>query len=400
MPVLVSCALNTTLIPETANDVETIQSDKCMPPIYGEGFSYPIAADHENLPYPGLDMLVPPPSPWEVEASLPEFAGLTNWERRDLGVIQTRRIDSYYEIWIHISQGLEKQGYLAIYRTDTKEWKVIPEQIDTLILDKNGSLWGSHSGYFGYASAPFDSRVLSKFDELTNTFIPVKEVQNLAAVVEKGGSQYYSQVLLDEDGMFWILVPVDGIYKYDPNSGEMKKYFDLPAAFRDAKIAPHGDIYVLVNNMYYQDGEERFDYILKYYNTKTGKNSEFALAYYLEPYPKPFTLLVDHQGRIWLDNIAFIDDGTLYQIQRSPLFISPISEAYNDYRYKRADVILESSDGRIWFLHRNNGIISLNPDKDEWCWFTTYQSNIVEDSNHNLWMIADGKLYKLPLGEQ
>ncbi len=344
-------------------------------------------------------MFVPPPDPWQVEASLPEFAGLTNWERRDLGVIQTRSKDNHYEIWIHISQGLEKQAYLAVYKTATNEWTVIPEQIDTLIVDKNGSLWGSHSGYFGYASEPFANRVLSKYDELTNTFISGENIENLPAVVEKDGSHYYSQVLLDEEGMFWILVPTDGIYKYDPNSEELKRIFDLPAAFRDAKITPDGTIYVLFNNIYYQDGEEHFDYILKYYNTKTSKNSEFALTYYLEPYPKPFTLLVDHQGRIWLDNIAYIDDGTLYQIQRSPLFISPIREAYNDYRYKRADAIVESSDGRIWFLHHNNGMIYLNPDNGEWCWFTTYQSNIVEDSNHNLWMIADGKLYKLSLGE-
>jgi|GEM_PF-4418861 len=28
---------------------------------------------------------------------------------------------------------------------------------------------------------------------------------------------------------------------------------------------------------------------------------------------------------------------------------------------------------------------------------TYYQSNIVEDTDGNLWMIADGKLYKYPL---
>ena len=147
---------------EATSEIDDVQSKKCLPPIYGDGFSYPIDDDNKNLSYPGLNMFVPPPNPWQIEASLPKFEGLVNWEQRDLGVIQTRHLDNYSEIWVHVSPGLEKQGYLAIYRTDTKKWKVIPEQIDTLIVDENGALWGSHLGNLGYASEPFDNRVLSK----------------------------------------------------------------------------------------------------------------------------------------------------------------------------------------------------------------------------------------------
>jgi hypothetical protein len=385
--------------PEQPPNNGAIESESCIPPVYGNGFSYPINSDTENLSYPGLNTFISPAKPWEVEIALPELNQIVNWERREIGVILSRQVLGHSEVWIHISSGLEKDSYLAFYRSDTNEWKVIPELIDTLIVDKKGTLWGSHSGVFGYAPQPYDVNVLSVYDDLTNSFLPVEDVQHLPAVIERDASSYYSRVVLGNDGMLWILVPADGIYKYDPSAGETQKLFDLPEAFRDAKINSDGIIYVLFNNVYYRNGEQGHNYILKYYDTKTGKQGEHALVYSLEPYPTPLTLLIDHQGRVWMDNIAYLEENTLHQIVRSPLFVSPIREQYNDYRYKRADVILESSDGRIWFLHRNNGMIWLDPEKGEWCWFTTYQSNIVEDSEHNLWMVADGKLYKNSLGQ-
>jgi hypothetical protein len=395
---LISCNSNTQLLPNSTN-TPSFQSNECLPPIYGDGFSYPISADVEDLSYPGLDIFVPPPSPWQVEAPLPEFHGLTNWQQRNLGVIQTRSLGNYSEIWIHISKGLEERGYLAVYRTDTKEWKILTEQIDTLMLDQNGTLWGSHSGFYGYAYESFGSQILSKYDELSYSFIPVEDLQNLPSTVKENNSNYYSQVLLDEGGIFWILVPKDGIYKYDFFSKEIKKIFNLPGTFRDAEISSDGVIYLLINNFYYQDGKEFHNYLLKQYNTNTQEQTEIALFYNLEPYPTPNNLLIDYQGRVWLDNVAYFEEGKLFQIERSNLFISPVREFYADYRYKNADVVLGSSDGKVWFLHRNNGMISLDTNTGEWCWLTTYKSKMVEDANHNLWMIADNKLYKLPLSE-
>jgi len=385
--VLVSCGAPATPTMKQAHPDETTQTDECLPPIYANGFSYPVEADNENLSYPGLDMFIPPPHPWETESPIPEIDGMDDWQQRFISVIQTRRVNEYFEVWIYLSRGLE-EGYLLMYRTDTKEWKVLPEQINTLVVDKNGSLWGSY----------FEGSVLSRFDEQTGAFMPEKGVKNLPSVIKDDNNYSYSQVLLEEDGMFLILVPKDGIYKYDPVSGEVKRLFDIHGTFTDAKIASSGTIYVLFNEVKYQDGNPQVSSFLKFYDPETGTDGEYALTYYLEPYPLPFTLLIDYKGRVWMDNIAYVDEnGDLYQLQRSPLFLSPIRESYNDYRYKRADIILESSDGRLWFLHPNNGMIYLDPEKGEWCWFTTYQSNIVEDSEHNLWMIADGKLYKLAL---
>ncbi|MEW5940901.1 MAG: hypothetical protein AB1750_14620, partial [Chloroflexota bacterium] len=58
----------------------------------------------------------------------------------------------------------------------------------------------------------------------------------------------------------------------------------------------------------------------------------------------------------------------------------------------------ESSDGMFWFWS-SIGTVRLNPKIGEWCLFTTYSSPVVEYSNHNLWMVADNKLYKYELGQ-
>jgi ligand-binding sensor domain-containing protein len=67
-----------------------------------------------------------------------------------------------------------------------------------------------------------------------------------------------------------------------------------------------------------------------------------------------------------------------------------------DYRWKSPTILMESSDNRLWF-ESENGLVWLDPSEGKWCWFTTVQSNIVEDEEHNLWMIANEKLYKYPL---
>jgi len=84
---------------------------------------------------------------------------------------------------------------------------------------------------------------------------------------------------------------------------------------------------------------------------------------------------------------------------RSPIFITNILWSGLDYRWKSPKVVLESSDDRVWFQSDENGMVWLDPDEEQWCWFTTEKSNIVEDAEGNLWMIADGKLYKNAIGE-
>src|SRR5688500_6636107 len=78
---LFSC--NTLVTPgrEQSNNIDTEATNKCLQPIYGD-FSYPIEADNENLSIPGLDMFVLPPSPWQIEAPLPEIDRIVEWNQK------------------------------------------------------------------------------------------------------------------------------------------------------------------------------------------------------------------------------------------------------------------------------------------------------------------------------
>jgi len=394
---LSACDVQAMTEPESLPINET--TDKCIPPIY-DAFSYPVVGYDKNLPNPGNNLVVLPPSPWQVVTSLPQIEDVdygddSYGQMSVINIVQIRHVENHLEIWVSIPVRA-KPTYLAIYRTDTREWKLIPEQITSLIVDKNGSLWGSHSEYT--LIQPFDMRVLSKYDEQENIFKIEEDLRSLHSGIEKDGFYYYSKVLLDKNGIFWILVPTDAIYSYDPTTRKVIRLIDLPSTFRDAQLDPNGGIYLLVSEFGYESGHEYHRYLIEHYQPKTNKIETFDLNYSIEPIPFANNILIDHMGRLWLDNIAYRDENKVwYQIQRSPIFVSHSKEASNDRKYKSAKILMESSDGRLWFLHRENGMIYLDPEKGEWCWFTTYKSNIMEDTDHNLWMIADGELYKYPL---
>ena len=119
------------------------------------------------------------------------------------------------------------------------------------------------------------------------------------------------------------------------------------------------------------------------------------IAIKLEPWPLASSIFADHSGRLWFGAIGWLEpNGAWYQMLRSPIFVTDTLWSGMEHRWKSPEIILESSDNRLWYRSFENGLIWLNPEKGKWCWFTTEQSNIVEDEDHNLWMIADGKLYK------
>jgi len=391
--VLISCGMPATSFTNPSEAPSNSVADSCIPPLYGD-FSYPISSESVDMKYPGINMSVLPPAPWDIEVSLPEIPGIESTEYSSIEMLQARSLNDAIEIWVRVSVGFEEQAYFLVYRTDTEEWKLIPERINLLIVDKDGTLWGSYDS----KPVPSNDSMIKKFNEQTNTF--EKTSARMPISPQQGQeNNYYGQTLLDNNGIFWMLIPEQGIYKFNPITSDLKKVFDLSFHFRSAKIDSNGIIYLLVYNEFTKDGGFEIQSLLYRYDTNTGDSNNQNLRYLLEPYPLPAkNLFLDSRGRIWLDSIAYRDEAGIWrQIQRSPLFVSPIREVYSDYRYKTAEVVLESSDKRLWFLHLNNGMIFLNPDKGEWCWFTTYQSNIVEDVDHNLWMIADGKLYKYPL---
>ncbi|MBN2115752.1 MAG: hypothetical protein JW730_04235 [Anaerolineales bacterium] len=105
-----------------------------------------------------------------------------------------------------------------IYRTDTKIWKTISAQIGNteayvqeLFVSKDGSVWGQNA-WTAYSN-PSGIPVLSKYNKKEEKFELDKNVVSIpAAWRNSGGYDYWSNVLLDQSGMFWIVANNDAIF--------------------------------------------------------------------------------------------------------------------------------------------------------------------------------------------
>ena len=102
--------------------------------------------------------------------------------------------------------------------------------------------------------------------------------------------------------------------------------------------------------------------------------------------------------RLWIsDNVWFDfeapDRYPEYQIIRSPVFIG-FDAFQGKYRWWRPEPVLETRDRRIWYIS-DRGDAWFIPETGQWCLFTTFASNIVEDSQGSLWMLGGNDLYRL-----
>lgn len=375
-------------------------ADVCLPPI--ESFIYSSEPNDEK-PVPGETLIVEPPSPWESVAELPP-SKIFIWS-----ITTSRMINGNIELWISHETGNGFETEFLVFQTDTKVWKTVSSKIEggqvsvgKLFTTSDGSLWGA-ADYFSNGTTlglGQGEPALSKYNESKEKFEFVSSASEILAREDiELRIPSWSIVLKDSNDIFWVLVPNDAIYSFDPKTNLVEKYSDLQGKeIYDAVISPKGDIYYVLDVDTYGKMSIGQTPLLRF-DPSTGK-SEYLQIEFWERWPlygKPF---VDLEGRLWLGNLGFFDGNkTWYLFEKSNVFLTNRTEQSVDTRWKVATPLLQSSDGRMWF-RSSNGTVWLDLEKQKWCWFTTYQSNIVEDSEHNLWMIADNKLYKLPLGEQ
>lgn len=357
----------------------------------------------KNIP-PLAEIL--PQDPWKVDASLP----IPLDDNTLVSVEATRFINGHLEIWLRkdtsksISQGTTHE--YMIYQTNTKGWKTISAQVgDTeiyvqkLFVAKDGSIWGQNA--WTTYSNPSGVFILSKYDEKDGGFKFEENVVSIpAAWKDSDGYDYWSNVLIDQDGIFWIFANKDAIFSYDPLSQEMKRHLEIPDFLvSDVALAPNQKIYITREWEFpvfsIQDKEIwEFD---------PQKGVLKSLGVPSEPWPAYNNILVDRSGRLVLGAVGWLNEnGTWQRIYPNPLVYFWNMNWKGDYRWYTPELILESSDGQLWFRKKLDdgvplGMAWLNPKTMNGCWFTTVDTNIVEDQDQNLWMVVDGKLYKYSL---
>ncbi|MDH5508006.1 MAG: hypothetical protein OEZ02_12365, partial [Anaerolineae bacterium] len=207
-------------------------------------------------------------------------------------------------------------------------------------------------------------------------------------------------VLLDKEGVFWIIQSKDGIYRYDPSQEKTELIKKLDKDVRDAVLTPYGGIFIVYRNISsppiftFQEGD------LLYYDIELGSLSEITPPE--EIWPSIYTIAVDSAGNLWLDSNGWrTPDGEWHLINT---YIDKESLATGiGVDWTTARHLATSSNGFVWLyklpnIGQHTGQAWYDTKSREGCWFTTdFYSLMIEDADQNLWMILDDKLYKLDL---
>jgi hypothetical protein len=343
-----------------------VSDEACLPPL--TTFAFP-NGETNITPPPQSPVL--PPSEWRLVSTLPNFDKLSEYR---LALISYD--DQYSDIWILANNG---QG-LFQYRTDTKEWSVNKttnaSTSSLLFLDSEGNVWSARVDTL--ASIPF----LSRYDKEKGEFIPVYDngdTWNLTV----------SSVKVDDEGIFWMMVNNRGVHQltsFNPSTLKATIQLESPDYGYSLEISPDNKILF---------GDQKDNSIIAYSPT-TGKVDSYKipLTVYFGSY---IELFLDSYGRLWVNDFGWMDlsGSTPHQwftVVRSPVFID-FPEGIGQWAWPRPTFSTESPDGLLWF-RTIRGTGWLDTKTGTWCLFTTYDSDILQDREHTLWMLADGKLFE------
>lgn len=335
-----------------------------------------------------------PTSPWSLEIEIPSVPQVNEKAYVSLELI-TINNNGVEEILVLENSMDDSSGIyrtLFVYDAKKKEWNKLLntfEEIPSGIL----RIYKSDSG---------DLFLTGQYNDLTNARKGFIAKYNLEQERFSLLSNFNNEIPIGLTafdpikGTFWIATVDNLLFNIDPINIQSISQFELPP-----------DLGILTD---LKMGTENALYLLSVFETHPNNKVtifksdtiEFQQVHYSNYINLDYfsSLFVDKSGNLWLGDQAWkTPEDIWYQIIRSPVFVSNRLPEWSGYRWDAPKITFESSNGFLWF-QSVNGMTWLDPSKGEWCWFTTYQSNIVEDSDRNLWMIADNKLYKLPLGEQ
>lgn len=131
---------------------------------------------------------------------------------------------------------------------------------------------------------------------------------------------------------------------------------------------------------------------------------------FLEDMPfQKINLSQDNAGHIWVTNFGYLDVSNREQITWSRL-IPPKEFLYQkliqseppvtQYIWAHLAKMFQSSNGDYWFM-TSAGNIHYDQTTDDWCKFVTFDNfaggsaPMAEDSQGNIWLMIENKLYKL-----
>lgn len=370
-----------------------IPDSECLAPLVN--FSFPVGTIHDL----GNVVLRPdtlPSNGWQAQIDIPLSS---SWLRQsDIGIVDD-------EIWI-LDNGHNRPGVskVILYTPTNNQIRIIQGDsrnpvfdIERLLVTKNGSVWKFGNTQQSlliskYKSSDNEFQLIKKQDEIAQKFIHIMDVKE------------------DPLGYIWILERQTGLYRFDPQTNSVD--FLLPIANEPAfgHIVPvEGSIWILVASK-----PDSHQAKLQRYFPETNELKNFEGTPSISPSDENLPnlsissvmpLFLDESNRLWVGNAGWLNnpDSTIPSWNRilpNPIFINAYLDGVGGFFVVDPQGMSQSSDGMFWFWALGFGTVRLNPEIGEWCLFTTYSSPVVEDSNHNLWMVAGNKLYKYQLPQK
>ncbi len=346
-----------------------------------------------------------PTQPWKMETALP----IIQTDRTILSEVSGSRFyDGKQEIWIKRSTAgtvfdYEEETFVryVIYYPDTGKWDSVSAEIrdgeiiaDHLYITSDGAVWARNDwDSIKGVVAP----ILSRFNEESSRF---EFVEALYGFPNYDGG-YQTRVILDHNDVFWIFMPKDAIYSFDPVTSEVKRQYALSGdVILDIALTADNNFYILWSLTFSASLAEDS---ISYFDTRNNELHPITLP--KRRWPAFGDILVDRQGRLWGDSIGYRDsDGTWHLIYPNPAKHFFYSRVLPFELWENAHIFMESSNGWLWYersyMTSNSGLAWFDPESGEGCWFTTEGDfELIEDDQQIMWLATRDALYKYPLME-
>lgn len=347
---------------------------------------------------------------WRIEATVPDDS---SHPYIVFSVEASRSMNGHKEIWLkkYNSNGLFSSSdpedfKFLIYQTDTKVWQTLSAQVvgssayvNKIFVTKDGSVWGSN--IWSNPSDSIGQPILSRFNDELKQFEFVVSTKNIPIAWRDADSRtndavFWSIVLLDPNEIFWIIPRKDIVYSYNPVTNQVEIHTNISDIYtKNAVSSPDGNIYIarepLAQSTISSDYKLKDGEILRYSPKTEGLE---VLENPNGKWPAYGNLFVDHAGNLWLGAVGWWSPKVGWnKIYPNSIEYFVRIEVGGIHSWVEPEALLESSDKKLWFRVKGRGMAWLDVGTMVGCWFTTEYTNIFEDQDKILWIVADRRLY-------
>ena len=318
-----------------------------------------------------------PPLAWEKAEELP-FSGNSD-PRIELIKPRSRSLTLWFRV--------QEQSTISFwtYSLETQKWNAVasPSKVDHYFFDSESQLWFIVEG-----------NVELQFYKIDQAENKLKEMLIIDA------SKLNNRILdfaYSPDHSLWVIMSNPTtlnqiLVNLDLQTGKVTDHVTLSEYIIGVDTDEKGNVFSLNN----KGVVERFNPKAKTVSyTYLSPKSSYWNAGETEFF---FT----ETGQVYLNDLAWFENddysSNLHLIFRSPVFVTQTDDGSGSFVWESPEPQAETEDGRIWYKSMR-GLAWHQPETGEWCMFTSAKSNIVKDSQGNLWIIYDNALYMLPASE-